>query len=283
MKKIILFLIYTLLILFIGKQISIIPQINFKTDVKKTEDFKKNVLLKFLNAEKGNYSIFFKDLKTNTSFGVNENQVLTGASLNKLVIIAYLYSLAEKGKIDLEDKISVQKEDIQDYGTGSLRYQEPGQSYSLRTLAKLSLEKSDNTAAYVLSIKLGQDNIQQYAKQLNLSATNMVNNKTSAKDMGELISLLYQGKIAKDPLRSEIADYMKDTDFEDRIPRDFGENVDVYHKTGDSVGMIHDVAVVDDKKSMFVLSILTSDMNDVEYAKKTIGKIAKFIYDERNK
>lgn len=281
MKKIIFFLIYTIIILFIGKQLSFIPQMNFKSADKKTEDNKKNVLLKFLKDEKGNYSIFFKDLKTNTSFGINENQVLTGASLNKLVIIAYMYNLAQKGKIDLDEKIVVQKEDIQDYGTGSLRYQEPGQPYSLRTLAKLSLEQSDNTAAHVLSVKLGPENIQKYAKELKLFATDMVNNKTSAKDMGELIGLLYSGKIVKDPLRAEVTDYMKDTEFEDRISRELGDNVTIYHKTGDSIGMIHDVAVIKDEKNLFVLSVLTSDMKDEEHTKETIGKIAKFIYGQR--
>lgn len=281
MKKIIIFLIYTIIILFIGKQMSFIPQMNFKSVDKKSEDSKKNVLLKFLKEEKGNYSIFFKDLKTNTSFGINENQILTGASLNKLVIIAYMYNLAQKGKLNLDEQVVVQKEDIQDYGTGSLRYQEPGQPYSLRTLAKLSLEQSDNTAAHVLSLKLGPDNIQKYAKELKLSATDMTNNKTSARDMGELIALLYSGKIVKDPLRAEVVDFMKDTEFEDRISRELKDNVTIYHKTGDSIGMVHDVAVIEDKKNPFVLSVLTSDMKDEAYAKETIGKIAKFIYGQR--
>ncbi len=278
MKKMSYFIIFSLLLLFIGRQLSFIPQISFGTAKESSQDLRKDVLEKFLKGEKGSYSIYFKDLKTGDEFGIDENKVLTGASLNKLPLVAYLYNQAARGKQNLEDKIVIQKEDIQDYGTGSLRYAAPGGSYSLKTLTKLSLEQSDNTAAHVLGIRLDLKNVQAYIKSLGLVSTDMVNNKTSAHDMGKLLELIYNRKITNSALTPELFDFMKDTDFEDRIPRDIPKNIPIYHKVGDGIGFIHDAGIIE-AKNPFVLAILTSDIQDENEAKKTIGKIAKFIFD----
>ena len=285
-KKIILGLVvYSVVLLFVGRQLSFLPQIKLGSDKSNAQDIRKKVLEKFLKEEKGSYSVYYKDLKTGQEFGVNENKVLTGGSLNKLLIISYLYNLARDNKINLDDKITIQKKDIRDYGTGSLRYTGAGKSYALKTLTQLALEQSDNTAAYVLSIKLGEDKIQEYGKRLGLESTNMANNKTTARDMGKILELIYSRKITSDPLTREFLDFMKDTDFEDRLVRDIPSQVSVYHKAADATNMVHDVGIIDPSTTLgasgtsFILAILTSDIENGEEAKKTIGKIAKFIYD----
>ncbi|OGH15898.1 MAG: hypothetical protein A3C30_03660 [Candidatus Levybacteria bacterium RIFCSPHIGHO2_02_FULL_40_18] len=280
-KLIIALVIYSIVLLFVGRQLSFLPQIKFGPKTQ-AEDIRKNVLEKFLKEEKGSYSIYYKDLSTGQEFGINENKVLTAGSLNKLLIISYLYNLASDNKINLEDKITIQKKDIQDYGTGSLRYTGVGKPYTLKTLTQLALEQSDNTAAYVLSIRLGEDKIQEYGKKLGLTSTNMSNNKTSAYDMGKILELIYSKKITSDSLTAELLDFMRDTDFEDRLVRDIPSSVAIYHKAADSTNMVHDVGIINDEKSPFILAVLTSDIKDEEEAKKTIGKIAKFIYDRGN-
>src|SRR3989344_8211261 len=142
----IVLVVYSIVLLFVGRQLSFLPQIKFGSR-EAAEDIRKNVLEKFLKGEKGSYSIYYKDLATGQEFGINENKVLTAGSLNKLLIISYLYNLARDNKINLADKITIQKKDIQDYGTGSLRYTGVGKPYTLKTLTQLALEQSDNTAA----------------------------------------------------------------------------------------------------------------------------------------
>lgn len=281
---IIIFVVYSLLLLLIGRNLSFLPEIKFGTPKNQTQDLRKNVLEKFLKKQAGSYSIYYKDLKTGGKFGINENKVLTAASLNKLVIVSYLYSLAKDNKIDLEEKITIQKDDIQDYGTGSLRYEGEGKPYSLKTLTQLSLEQSDNTAAYVLSVRLGEDKIQEYANRIGMSATSMVNNKTTARDMGKILELIYNKKVAGEVLTAELLDFMKDTDFEDRLARDLS-SASVHHKAADATNMIHDVGIIEpsanSNSSPFILSVLTSDIKNEEEAKKTIGNIAKFIFDRQ--
>lgn len=282
-KKIIIALaIYSIILLLVGRNLAFLPVVNLFSEKAQMEDLRKNVLKKFLAQEQGSYSIYYKDLKTGREFGIDENKVLTGASLNKLPLVAYLYSLASHGKINLEKTIIIQKDDIQDYGSGPLRYGGPGQSYSLKNLAKLALEQSDNTAAHILGVRLDLVNVQKYINSLGFVSTDMANNKTTAKEMGKLLDLIWNRKITNEPLTRELLDFMRDTDQEDRLPVDLPKNVFVYHKTGDATGMIHDAGIIDEKNSPFILAILTSDITNEDTAKKTIGKIAKFIYDQQN-
>lgn len=238
--------------------------------------------IELLKKESGQYSIYYENLLTGESFGIQENNVLTAASLNKLAIVGYLYSLAGKREINLEDKIVIQKEDIQDYGTGSLRYKKPGEPYTLKYLTQIALKQSDNTAAHVLTIRLGEDNVQEYARQMGLIATDMVNNETSARDIGRLLKIIYTKRVTTPSLTQELLGFMKDTDFEDRIPRLLPKNVSTFHKIGDAVTLVHDGAIIDDGKSPFVLVIMGNNLKDEERAKETIGKVAKFIYESRS-
>ncbi len=282
---IIIFIIYSLSLLFIGRQLGFIPQIKFGGGKKSNvaaSDLRKNVLSKYLKGESGSYSIYYKDLATGEEFGIDENRMSTAASLNKMPIVAYLYNRAGAGKIDLEDKIVIQKDDIQDYGTGSIRYQKPGLSYSLKTLAKLMLEQSDNTAAHVLGLRLGIDNIQSYIRTLGLISTNMVNNKTTAKEQGMIWELIYTRKITTEALTRELLDFSRDTDFEDRLARDLPNGVVVSHKAADGVGFVHDGGVIVDGERKFVLIVMASDVQSTERAKEVMGKIAKFIYDNQS-
>lgn len=253
---------------------SFLPSIELKKDKVNIERLKQS-LYGLISSKQDKFSIYFRDLKTDDAFGINSHKILTGASLNKLFIVSYMYKLASEKNIDLEEKVMVQENDIQDYGTGVLRYQDPGQALSLRSLAELSLRKSDNTAAHILSIRLGEDNIQKFIDSIGLLATDMNENKTTAEDMGKMFSLLYSNKIVSPALKDELFDYLTNTDFEDRLARDIPKEIRIFHKSGDAVSMIHDVGIIDNGNHAFILAVLSNDVKDEEETKKTIGEIAK--------
>lgn len=235
--------------------------------------------------KKGNYGIYFADLKNGTSFGSNEYEIFTAASINKVAIITALYHLAEKGEFDLDEQITLQERDIQDYGTGSLRYEKPGATYSLKTLAKLALKQSDNTAAYILSEKVGRGKIQQVIDSFGLTQTSIVDNTTSSYDLYLLFNGIYSHTLVNEAHAKEILGYMTETDIEDRIPAMLPDDVIVSHKTGDAVGFLHDAGIIRRGDDVYFLSVLTSDYgtNETE-TKKTIAEIAKRIltyYEKR--
>ena len=281
MRKTFTVIIFTVVVLLIGRSLTFLPRLTLFSNLKTETLALKNQIKEFIGKQKGNYSVYFSDLdNTNLSFGLNEHEVYIAASLNKPPIIAVLYYLAKENKLDLSEKITIQEDDIQDYGTGTIRYEEPGAVYSFKTLAKLSLQKSDNTAAHVLIAKIGTERVQKTIERFGLTQTDITNNKTSLLDMYILLKKIYKGEIANPSLTHELLGFLKDTDIEDRIPKLLPKDAIVYHKTGDAVGSIHDVGIVKQDNVAFFVGVATADVGDQEKeTKNTIAKIAKKIFD----
>lgn len=253
---------------------------------KKQMQSKEELLTKIkniINNKSGSYSVYVNDLNHNDSFGINENTIFTAASVNKIEVLAALYYLVDEGKINLDDAITIQAEDIQDYGTGSIRYENPGAVYSIKTLARLMMEKSDNTAAYLIGDQvIGMDKIQNLVNQWGLTQTDMVNNKTSNADQEKMFRLVYEGKIVSGPLTSEMLDFMNDSDFENRLPALLPNGTKVYHKIGSELRITHDVGIVDLPKRPYYIGVLTVDNPSEEDAIKTIAEISKLVYEYIN-
>src|SRR3989344_3210079 len=162
---------------------------------KDPSDLRKKIQETANNRSK-NYSVYVKDFSTDFIMDINEMVIFTAASVNKVPIIAALYYYAGKGEIDVDERVTVQPDEIQDFGTGSLRYESPGSVYSLKTLAKLMIGQSDNTAAYILANHvIGVDKIQTLINSWGLTQTDIVNNKTSNKDMELLFEKIYTGQL----------------------------------------------------------------------------------------
>lgn len=232
--------------------------------------------------KQGFYSVYIYDLTANTGIGINETTILTAASVNKLPVLAALYYENEAGTLDLDQRITLQAKDIQDFGTGVLRYQGPGGLYSLKTLAQLLIEKSDNTAAYVLTQIIGESRIQELVEKWGMSQTDIINNKTSNKDMALLLTKMYKEQIVGHALTTEMIGFMDDSDFENRLPKLLPETVKIYHKIGNEVGYVHDVGIITLRDRPYYLGVMTNDILDVEDTETTIAEISKFVFDYMN-
>lgn len=227
-----------------------------------------------------NYSILIIDTNSDFTVGINEEEIFTAASVNKIPILAALYTKVQSGDIDLDTVITMQEQDIQDYGTGSMRYDTPGSTYSIKTLAKLMMQQSDNTAAYILANHIiGIPTIQELLLQWNMDQTDMINNKTSNADIASLIKKIYQGNIANVAYTKEMLSFFKDGEFEDRIPALLPKDVVVYHKIGTEIGVMHDVGIVVGPTTKYYLGIMTSDIANEEETVTLMAKLSKIIYD----
>ncbi len=281
MRKLFTIILYTIILLIIGRNLPSLPRISVLYDkaLLVNTDAVRNDVDRLAKKQKGTYSILYKSLTSTAAFGINESQQYTGASVNKVHIVSALYYLADRGKINLDGKITLQKKDIQDYGTGSLRYQKPGTVYSLKTLTRLALQQSDNTAAKIIATKIGMKTIQKLMEEFGLTQTDMENNKTSLPDTLILFQKIYNNDITSPSLSKELLGFMKDTDIEDRLPRFLPPTTTVYHKTGDTIGGVHDVGIIKDGDTIFFLGVMTTDINDSEKETKVaIGKISKLVF-----
>jgi beta-lactamase class A len=256
---------------------------SFLTDLfakKKSPEDLRRIVRETINNRWKNYSVLVINLDGNFEMGINDTVMYDAASINKIPILAALYLQTQQGKVDLDKQITVQTADIQDYGTGVIRNEEPGGTYSVKTLAQLMMQQSDNTAAYILSVYIVQTaDIQKLLPTWGLTQTDMINNQTSNRDIAILLPKLLDGKIVNQALTQELKAFFKDTEFEDRLPSLLPKTATVYHKTGDAIASLHDVGVVEDKKLKYYIGIFTSDITNEEETKQLMAKISKLVYD----
>jgi len=243
----------------------------------------ENQIKELIGKQKGSWSVYFVDYSQNQRFGINEQVIHRAASVNKLYVLASLYYLAGKNEIDLDETITLQKKDIQDYGTGVIRYDPPGTVYSLKTLARLLTEKSDNTAEFILRAKIGEDKMQTLVNQFGMKQTSIKDNKTSLADVALLFEKMKNGEITSKAYTAEMIDFLDKSDFEDRLPALLPKDVRVYHKIGNEVGNIHDVGLFVKDDMVYFFGMLSSDIgNTEEEAKKTIALVSKMVFDFKN-
>ncbi len=252
---------------------------SFLSKKKDPEELKKLIKQK-IGLDWKNYSILVVDTKSDFRVAINDTEMFTAASVNKIPILAALYIGIQNNDIDPDTVITVQEEDIQNYGTGSIRYDGAGSTYTIKTLARLMMQQSDNTAAYILANHIiGIDTIQSLLNEWGMTQTEMINNKTANNDVYKIIKKIYQGNIANPAYTQEMLAFFKDGEFEDRIPGLLPKTVSVYHKIGSEVGYIHDVGIVVDTTTTYYIGIFTSDITNEKETTKLMSQVSKLIYD----
>ncbi|OGG01390.1 hypothetical protein A2Z33_02510 [Candidatus Gottesmanbacteria bacterium RBG_16_52_11] len=227
-----------------------------------------------------NYSVVVEDMNSSFTVSIDGMVMHRAASVNKVPILAALYVLSERGETDLNRVITLQAGDIQNYGTGSIRYDSPGSTYSVKTLAKLMIQKSDNTAAYILAQYIvGQQRLKKMVSDFGLVQTDMDENTTSNADMAKLFRKIYRNELTNQAYSGEMLAFLKDSDFEDRLPGKLPPGTTIYHKIGTEVGNIHDVGIVETPDGAFYIGVLTSDVTDETQATELIAMISRLVYD----
>lgn len=247
---------------------------------KKTPAELEDLIKNIVGTTWKNYSIYIKDLSSPFEVGINETVMYPAASVNKIPILASLYTEAQQKNVDLDKQITVQAKDIQDYGSGIIRNDPPGGTYTVKTLARLMMQQSDNTAAYILSVHVVPNTTtQKFVNAWGLTQTDMDENTTSNKDMALLLTKIYTGGLVNTAYTQEMLSFLKDSDYEERIPGSLPPTATAYHKTGDAIAALHDVGIVTDDKLRYYIGIFTGDITDEEETKKLMAKISKFVYD----
>lgn len=232
-----------------------------------------------LSNQQGTYSILFQDFNSNESIRINDEKVYTAASVIKIPILAATYQLASQGKLDLDEKIRISTEDVQDWGTGTIRNESQPIIYTVRELSALLMEKSDNTAAYVLYHNvIGEDTMHDMLDDWGLTHTDIEENETTNADIRALMEKMYHNQIAFTKLTDEMIDFMDDSDFEDRLPALLPSTVHVYHKIGNEVRITHDVGIITFNDTAYYLGVLSMEVPDIEEGKKLIAKISQLTY-----
>ncbi|MCL4509012.1 MAG: class A beta-lactamase-related serine hydrolase [Chloroflexi bacterium] len=218
----------------------------------------KQALEALLATTSGTYQVSVVDLTTGQELDIGSDEPTDAASVNKMEIMAAVFHEAELGHLSLQDRVTITASDMQNYGTGVIRYQPAGAAYSIQDLVKLMIEQSDNTASYVLAQRLGVANIDALIRQWGLKVTDVGPDVSTARDAARFLTLLYRRKLATESDTAKMLDYLAHTQWNSRIPAGVPSSIVVAHKIGNQVNVENDAGIVLLPQRPYVLTIFSS-------------------------
>lgn len=251
------------------------------------EDFKD--YLRLFDIPGISIAIYIKDLTTEYSIGINDEEKIPSASLIKIPIMAAIYYLAEEGEISL-DNVLIYKKHHYCSGSGIIKNIPFGSKFKVKELIELMITVSDNIATQMLTEYVGLKKLDEIFKKLELENTNIsryimdlkkkkegIENYTTAKDIGILLEKIYKGKLVSKLASSEMLFFLMKQKICDRIPRLLPKEVIVANKTGLMKDVCHDAGIVFTNNGDFIICILTKNL-DHKIAKKFIAEVAYKTY-----
>ena len=102
----------------------------------------------------GKAGIYVKHLATGEEAAVRGDEVFNSASVIKIPVLVLAFQMADRGTIDLDERITIRKEDIRG-GSGIFRYHDPGLQPTFRDVLLQMVITSDNTATDLAIARVG--------------------------------------------------------------------------------------------------------------------------------
>ncbi len=113
-----------------------------------------NLLTRTASEFPGKAGIWVKHLTTNETAGVRDDEVFNSASVIKIPVLVLAFQMADKGALNLDERITIRKEDIRG-GSGIFRYHDTGLQPTFRDVLLQMVITSDNTATDLAIAKVG--------------------------------------------------------------------------------------------------------------------------------
>ena len=203
----------------------------------------------------GHLGFYYKNLVTGLEFGVGEEEIYGAASVIKFPLFLHVLAECHKGKMSLDDLIVTTDEDKVP-SCGALNMFTGSVTTDIRTMCRLMICLSDNTATNRLINHCGIEEIERGFAEMGLEKTRIrrllfdaessakgIRNTISPKELGLLLEKLYRGEF----IDEETSDYAIDVLLEQQIEHKLGgklEDVAIAHKTGEDSGLSNDVGIV---------------------------------------
>lgn len=231
-------------------------------------------------ARGGVWSVSIKDLQTNETMHINENQSYIAASIIKVPIMATLFQQIDQGLLKLDELYEMTAQD-QVGGAGVLQHLQPGQLISLHDLLTLMIIQSDNTATNMCIEIAGIDNIQQFMKQHGMEQSEFHNrlmivpveikgpNRLTTKEMTGLLEQMVAGKISSYWACEQMIRIMKQQQVH-YLSKGFRSNEEQWigelkrwelaSKTGNITGICHDSGILYTPQKTMVITIFSKGL-----------------------
>ncbi len=210
----------------------------------------QNAVYNYLN-DGSQYSVYvLYPQKSSTPFIYN-NQKWRSASMIKVFILATAMEMVKDGNLSLDQNLTLHSYDKVG-GAGVLGGYASGTQLSLRTVLKLMITESDNTATNMIIDLIGMQTINDYIKEKNYNDTilqrkmmdfNGRENYSSVKDLGNIFTKIYNHQCVSPECDDVMIEFLLgQTDTEclnTALP-----NLRIAHKTGALSGLFDEGGII---------------------------------------
>ena len=245
-----------------------------------------------LKAHKGKVAVAIKNLRTGESFTFHADEVMPTASLIKFPVMVEAYRQAASGKIDLDARVTLKKQDKVP-GSGVLTYHfSDGASFALRDAVRLMIAFSDNTATNLVLDAVGLG-----ATAATMEAMGYANTKihskvfrrdtsvfperskrfglgsTTAAEMIRLCEQLYYRQLVSPTASAEMLAHMRACDDREKFPRFLPPGTKLAFKTGSLADTRTAAGILECDGGPIVMCVLSCDNEDKRWVPENAGNV----------
>ena len=248
--------------------------------------------------------VYFHDLGTGDTLLVNANVRFHAASTMKVPVMIQLFRDRDAGKLTLDDSVPIGNDfrsivDGSPYqldkadDSDSTLYDLVGRKRTIRQLIELMETVSSNLATNLLIALVDPKRANATAHSLGADSILVLrgvedgkayragmNNTTTARDLGMLLTALAQFRAASPAACREMLEILGRQHFTEGIPAGLPAGTRVEHKTGWIGGVVyHDAGIVRPAgRAPYVLVVLTGGVKDDSVAYALVRDISHQIY-----
>jgi len=223
-------------------------------------------------------SIYFEFLNTGANISINKDADYWPASLLKLPVAMAVTRKIERGEWRWDNELVVMTSD-KDSRFGELHKEPIGTKLSLERLVQEALQRSDNTANFMLVRNLEPAEFQDIYDHLGLEDFMSEEGRISAKKYSVIFRSLYNASYLSESDSQKLLDILSQTPFDEYAGSAIPDGVKFAHKIGvsDERNAFLDAGIVYVPDRPYILTIMIAT-NDNEEAKKIMYDISDRVY-----
>lgn len=247
--------------------------------------------------------LYFSDLVQPQVVAINADHRFHAASTMKIAVMIQVFRDVDAGLLSLREHLPVRTSfrsiaDSSEYllspadDSDSSLYREAGRTATVQRLVELMITVSSNLATNLLIERVGASRVHTTARSLGADSIEIrrgvedgpafragLNNTTTARDLGALLTALVEGRAATAASCSAMLRVLLDQRFRDAIPAGLPRRTRIAHKTGTITAHHHDAAVVYlEGRPRYVLVVLTRGIEDQRSAAALIAELASLVH-----
>lgn len=231
--------------------------------------------------------VFLVDLDTKGFVSIfGQDQIASASTIKLPILVAFLQDL-DRGKINLEEQLTMSK-NLVATGSGDMQHQQVGTKFTALETAEKMITISDNTATNMLIERLGGLAVLNKSfKAMGLNQTELNNplpdltgtNITSPQDLANLLIKIDNGRLLSLRSRDRLLHIMGNVEKDTLLPHGLESGALIAHKTGDIKSVLADVGTIDlPNGKRYIASILVKRPDNSPQAQEFIQKASQITY-----